>query len=220
MKRFISIFLVSLLAFTYSSNVQAQFFFGPGSSVEDAGRAGRGDGLCIRAMGYMSNCDYANAYNCYYEAFSECNSAQGALGLGIIYEYGLGRKINRDKAWYYYRWARDHGNYEAKGFIDRINKNGFVTSQQAEKIKANMKAKAQMSNAGGGYYSVPNYNSGSSGSSSRSYARTCPACGGTGACKACSGNGYWRDHDNKVYQCLSCHGGRCGVCFGKGKIEP
>ena len=87
MKRFISIFLVSLLAFTYSSNVQAQFFFGPGSSVEDAGRAGRGDGLCIRAMGYMSNCDYANAYNCYYEAFSECNSAQGALGLGIIYEY-------------------------------------------------------------------------------------------------------------------------------------
>ena len=49
---------------------------------------------------------------------------------------------------------------------------------------------------------------------------TCKACGGTGLCPACHGNGHFVGRDGDVYPCLSCNrSGQCRVCHGQKRIR-
>lgn len=81
---------------------------------------------------------------------------------------------------------------------------------------------------GGGSYgggsgsngSYDSYDSGSSGDTSRHGYTTCKACGGTGLCPACHGNGHFVGRDGDVYPCLSCNrSGQCRVCHGQKRIR-
>lgn len=67
--------------------------------------------------------------------------------------------------------------------------------------------------------STGSYDSGYS-SGTTSNGRRCSGCNGTGQCTMCKGKGWYKNtYDGNIYDCPSCHNGRCGVCFGKGIIN-
>lgn len=218
--------LLSILITSAMTEVKAQFMFGPGVSVEDAGRAGYADGLCVRAIGELVNYRFSEAHKYYAKAYNEYNSAEAAAHLGLMYEVGMGVTANHDKAWKFYSWAKSKGNQLAAACIYRINNEGYweATNENRKMVIAKLRVAHGMNS--GGAYSAPNVGYGSSSSSSSSH-KKCGSCGGSGLCTGCNGQGgYWEEvgylsgHPKQIYTtCPVCRGNKhCGVCRGNGYI--
>lgn len=219
------ILLLSILFSSFVCGAKAQFLFGPGFSVQDAGRAGYADGLCIRAVGELVNYRFSEAHKYYAEAYNEYNSAEAAAHLGLMYEVGMGVVANHDKAWKFYSWAKSKGNQLAAACIYRINNEGYwaATNENRKLVIAKLRVAHGMNSSGG--YSAPNAGYDSSSSSSSSH-KKCGSCGGSGLCTTCNGQGgYWEEvgqligGKKKYITCPVCRGTKhCGLCRGNGYV--
>mgnify|MGYP002678529065 FL=1 len=199
-----------------------------GGGVEAAGRAGYRDGLCVRAFSALASHRYSDAYNYYWTAYDEYDSAEAAAHLGLMYEFGMGVSVNRDKARRFYTWASNNGDRLGSANLQRINNKGFMaaTDETRQWVITQL---CGIHGCSAGSYPAPGsgYSSGSSSSSGRSSTR-CRSCGGTGLCTTCNGQGgYWEEvgyltgTPNKKYiTCPVCRGTKhCGVCRGVGSIN-
>lgn len=218
--------LLSILITSAMTEVKAQFMFGPGVSVQDAGRAGYADGLCIRGVSCIVSYRFTEAYKYFSQAYNEYNSANAAAHLGLMYEVGMGVNADHDKAWQFYSWAKSKGNQLAAACIYRINNEGYwEATNENRKIVINKLCAANGINCPSGTYSVPNVGYGSGSSSSNSH-KKCGSCGGSGLCTTCNGQGaYWEEvglftgGKKKYITCPVCRGNKhCGVCRGNGYI--
>lgn len=224
MRKLTILFTISIFSFFANNEVHGQFLFGPNSSLEAAAKAGRADGLYIRGINYLAQCNPDEAFKCFHQAYKDGN-IRAATALGNMFEVGAGIKANTDLAWELYNYAKDRGDQAAILCINRINRDGFYEPTEANRTRLYRAFGANSNNSGG---IVVNPNVGSSAGSTGNYRRVCPSCNGGRICSSCGGRGeYWietgtftgRD-TQKLVTCPVCRGTKhCGTCRGKGYFE-
>ena len=93
MRKLTILFTISIFSFFASNEVHGQFLFGPNSSLEAAAKAGRADGLYIRGINYLAQCNPDEAFKCFHQAYKDGN-IRAATALGNMFEVGAGMHGN------------------------------------------------------------------------------------------------------------------------------